>query len=978
MSNIVGDNDNILKYIKKENDDTEDSKNEDDDNIIIGIDLGTTNSCVSIWRNNNVEIIPDEFGNKTIPSCVSYTNVSKYIGIEAKKQKEINTENVFYEVKRIIGRQFDEKVVKDFSKYLSYKMIKNERGGVSLQSTVRDNAVFTPEEISANILMKMKSMAKIYLKKDIVNAVITVPAHFTDSQRQSTKDAAEIAGLNCLRMIHEPTAAALAYGVLDRSIKKVLDDVDGESEMTILVYDLGGGTLDCSLMKVNNGIFEVLGSAGISYFGGIDFDNRLMGFCMAKFSRQYFGGAELDNKKLSRVNLQKLRSQCELAKKILSDNLVTNIAIENFYEGKNLFVKITREQFENLCNDLFLLCMKSVDDILEECEVQIHEVDEVILVGGMTRMPRVRNLLSTKFTTPDGKKRINCSVNPDEAISVGAAVQGYILLNKGDAFSDSVTLIDVMPLSLGVEVMGECMDIVIKRNSPIPCEVSKMYSTDDDYIDSVIIKIYEGERMMTKNNTFVGEFILGNIPKYPRGMPEIEIVFNVDLNGIVTVTASEKENLEKNQIVVNSNKNGLKPYQIKALVEESRQQEVLDELERMKKVSYYEIDDLCSNVIMNVKHKDCKMSDKEKEKIKQDMMDTLDWLKSSHYSVRDIDEYENVSDSIKRKYGTLIIHGKIENDKVKAMSDVINATTLYKKDDDEEENEMKEAFGKALDSELGDTIGMTDQELTEMKELRKTLEDLCENVFQIIYSEIINLDKNHRKEILYHMDDMMLWLHSHERPTKRDYIEKIDWVNEMCNQISDHFENDSTMFNSLVTDCDNNLNSEKLEKICLMLTVMITNHQIPGSKAAVRVFEIRIQNALNHLYSFMDTPGNTKDLFEKKCEHFIEELNDECNKLYERSYGIFANKKNIMDEVMKVNVINEKQKIIKDNPDSQQKIFEENLDSQQSKGNKYGENAGMSIMELIHNKQNEELDDIIEKMLHEEIEDGKSKTHFFV
>lgn len=401
-----------------------------DEEIIIGIDLGTTNSCVCYWKDNNLVVIPDEKGNKTIPSYVSYTNVNKYVGTEAKNQSVINANNVYYEVKRLIGRKFSDNQVTKEKNLLSYKIIGDDNDNIRLLSTLipsteeEDYKIFTPEFISAQVLIKLKQMSQDYLNKKITKAVITIPARFTDSQRQATMDASKIAGLECVRMIHEPTAAAMAYGLTNRKLNT-------DELLNVIVYDFGGGTLDVSVVEIStnkNGenIFTVLGSAGNTHLGGADFDNRLCLFSMSRFKKQY-NLTKLDD--LSALSLQKLKQSCETAKKILSTKNKAYIAVKDFYDNKDMFFYITRQEFEVICADLLLLCLKPVEDILNICELEITNIKELILVGGMTRMPMIVDRLKQKFKiTP------NNSLNPDEAVAAGAAIQGYLLTHTDNPF----------------------------------------------------------------------------------------------------------------------------------------------------------------------------------------------------------------------------------------------------------------------------------------------------------------------------------------------------------------------------------------------------------------------------------------------------------------------------------------------------------------------------------------------------------------
>ena len=525
-NNDCNDNDcNVLDFIQSNNisdvafQNNMNNINNNKEDIIVGIDLGTSNSCICYWNNSSLVMIPDEKGNKTIPSYVGFTNISRYVGNDAKNQSVLNTSNVYYETKRLIGRKFSDPDVQREKGLLAYKIYGDENDNIKLESTLStldENKVFTPEEIASNVLTKLKHMANDYLKTKITKAVITVPARFNDKQRQATIDAAKIAGLDCVRIIHEPTAAAMAYGLGSRKLKK-------DEYINIIVYDFGGGTLDVSLVEIsanssNENIFTVLGSAGNTNLGGSDFDNRLQKYSIEMFKRKNKLKKIED---LSALSLQRLKQSCENAKKTLSTKNKAYVTVKEFYLSIDLLIPITREDFEIICGDLLLLSLKPIEDVLELQELTTDDIDEIIMVGGMTRMPMIMKRLEQKF-----KIKPNNSLNPDEAIAAGAAIQAYILNNNSNPFSESMRLLDICPLSMGVETIGGIMDILIPHGTIIPITVEKMYTTYEDYAESVLIKIYEGERQITRDNFFVGEFELKNIPKEPRGIPEIKVNFN--------------------------------------------------------------------------------------------------------------------------------------------------------------------------------------------------------------------------------------------------------------------------------------------------------------------------------------------------------------------------------------------------------------------------------------------------------------------
>lgn len=893
-----------------------------DEEIIIGIDLGTTNSCVCYWKDNNLVVIPDEKGNKTIPSYVSYTNVNKYVGTEAKNQSVINANNVYYEVKRLIGRKFSDNQVTKEKNLLSYKIIGDDNDNIRLLSTLipsteeEDYKIFTPEFISAQVLIKLKQMSQDYLNKKITKAVITIPARFTDSQRQATMDASKIAGLECVRMIHEPTAAAMAYGLTNRKLNT-------DELLNVIVYDFGGGTLDVSVVEIStnkNGenIFTVLGSAGNTHLGGADFDNRLCLFSMSRFKKQY-NLTKLDD--LSALSLQKLKQSCETAKKILSTKNKAYIAVKDFYDNKDMFFYITRQEFEVICADLLLLCLKPVEDILNICELEITNIKELILVGGMTRMPMIVDRLKQKFKiTP------NNSLNPDEAVAAGAAIQGYLLTHTDNPFSESVTLLDVTPLSLGVETCGGIMDILIPRNTVIPYTVDKLYTTDTDYAKTIDIKIYEGERQMSNDNIFIGEFELRNITEAPRGIPEILVSFNIDLNGIITVTATEKESNSSSSIIVNSNKGGLSQEEILFLVEEAKELEARDELERVRKMKHYQIDDMCSNVITNINNKNFKLSESDKEIIKKDIETTIIWLKEKKYYERDENELEDLLNNLKKRYGVLIIRGKLEDNdnEIKDANLEDKKTTNIYQDDDDANITQEKVFNIVEIEELG-LVGLSTPEVSELKELRKSLNDLCYQIFDIIDSSNFSIAENHKQELKDFVDDTLLWICSIEKPTKIDYKQKIDEINDACDKILSLYD-DSNLFQS-DNLYDIKTKQEELENLCLTLKIMLSENSIPLKTNQKKELVDLINNNLANIYN--------NEITEEECNNRINIINNICNDISLKLSGI---------NLKRVSVVNANA-IVTDYTNNSTKDITSN--------------NGTSIEELLLQRQNEEIEQII-------------------
>lgn len=810
---------------------------------IIGIDLGTTNSQVVIWRNNNYEIITDENGNNSIPSIVAFTNISRYIGEDAKNQTELNPKNVFYEVKRLIGRKIDDESIINDREFLTYDIIGDKDGNILLQG---DYKQYTPEEISSMILSKLKIMACNYLGKDITKAIITVPAYFNDSQRQATKDASLIAGLDCIRIINEPTAAALAYGFYNRSLQQEDKDIN------IMVYDYGGGTLDVSVLNITNGLFEVLGSVGNTHLGGTDFDTRIMQYCLKSFKTKY-GIDKINN--IQTLSIQKLKKACENAKKILSTSQKTIIAIKDFYDSKDLLITITQNKFIELCNDLLLISIKPIEEVLESCNLEKNDIDEIILVGGMTRVPIIRENIKNFF---NGKEP-NSTINPEEAVAIGASIQGYKLSHDDDPFSGSMTLLDITSLSLGIETYGGIMDILIDRNTIIPVSKSKMYTTDTDFETTVLIKVFEGERKLTKDNFLVGEFELKGIESLPRGLAKIEVTFSIDVNGIITVKAKDHNTNSSNSIIITGNKGRLKPEEINKLIQNAKEYELKDKIEKYKKQYYYEIDDLCNNIRYNLLHETLKLNEEDKKNINDEINKIEKWLKDTSFLEHTEDEYQEIIDKLKKNYGLLIFRTTYDTNNIKSNNVGINGTSIYNDNDDDEVN--LNTYEKIDDDEVG-------EDKDEIKHLRESLKELCNNIFDILGSKTLQIDESNIVKLREYIDDVLLWIHVHDKATKNDYKMKIDLINEQCDEIVNNHRD-------LFISSDKSRRKE-LEELCYYIKSSIDTKMFILNDKQLMKLDNKIIETLEWL---INTEDNNTTIYDNK----IEEINELCNSLYQEN-----------------------------------------------------------------------------------------------
>lgn len=884
---------------------------------VIGIDLGTRFSCVSVWRNKRFEIISDQFGNRTIPSMVAFYKSAKLVGYNALSMKEVDPGNTIYDIKRIIGRRMTDNCIDKIKNLITYDIIDDQTVHQNIliklnknDTSITHKSIYRPEEICAQILIEIKKMATNYLHRNIKKAVITVPAYFNDAQRQATLDSAKIAGLEILKIINEPTAAALAYGLGNKQWGK-------NSGGNIIIYDLGAGTLDVSLMNITNGVFRTLAMDGNIHLGGEDIDYLIMNHVLIEFKREN----KIKDLNISKLAQLKLKNSVENAKKILSIVEKAVICVDNFFDGKKLYYVITRKIFETICNEFFILCMQPLDNILKSAELTKNDIDDVILVGGSTRIPKVQKLILSFFKNTN-IKHLTASLNPDEVVSAGASIYGYILTHNEDPFSKNLVLLDITPLSLGVETLQKQMTIIIPRNTVIPTKKTKIFSTDTDDNDNVSIKIFEGERKLTKNNFHVGTFDLTGFEKGPRGYPTIKITFHIDINGILQVTAHEKKSDVLNSVKITSTwgaKGRLSKTEIDSIINEAEQNEQIDTLFSLKIGLVHKINSICNAIIINLNDDAYALTNADKKLIRIDVKNNLKWLKNKELTDLCAEELKKRENRLSKTYAPLIIQLNKKDSHFRDNNIVSNTAEIHGDDND---NENLEKYEKVV---IINDPAEYDKE--EIKALKKTISDLCQNISGVVNNPVSKFTEDDIMIVTDYLGSVHIWLYTTSANTSIEFIAKIDEINKFTEEIIKKYEE-----KKIFEKNDNFTIREELQLTCLTLNMSLKSNYFSLKESDVNKLTKIINKTMIWLLTHQSEDNRV--YFEK-----LDEISELCNIIHHST-----NKMKILETIN-----------LADNDENSDDADDNDIKQEIPKGNKIDEDIDSLINKLPDNlikKQN--------------------------
>jgi len=884
--------------------------------VIVGIDFGTRFSTVSIWRNNRLEVIPDIYGNRTIPSVVCYHKSAKLVGKNALMMKDINPSNTIYDVKRIIGRTIYDHDITLLQKMLNYKItgdggkfgnivIKLDGDEISGETTKR------PEEVASLIFRELKTMAETYLQCPVSNVVVTVPAYYRDSQRQAIKTAVQIAELNLIQLINEPSAAALAYGMGN---KKWINSEFGN----VLVYDWGAGTLDLSLLNINKGVFTVLGVCGHNQLGGEDIDYMLLNFAIKQF--------KMKNKLMkftpTKIAMMRLKNSCENAKKILSKTDKTMISVSCFHEKIDLMCQITVEEFNHLCHQVFLLAIEPLNDILKMTKLKKHKIDDVILVGGSTKIPKIKELILSFFKETK-ISQLNCSMNPDEVVSAGAAIRGYLHFNSHCPFGKDIMLIDSIPLNLGVETEESLMTTIVSRGNPIPIAKSMMFTTDTDYQTTINIKILEGQRKLSSDNNLLGILTLSGFKKSMRGVPKISVNFQVDSNGILQVTAVEKNSDISNSIQFNSNivmKGRLEQEQINKIIQDAMKTHTADTIYAMKLGYRHELHEFCRTIGQNINNAEFKLTSADRTSFKSIIKETLQWLKDVSDDDVDVMELEKKVKDYRKRYSALITLPK--KGKFKSLTDTEMGVDIHGDDKEKDEND---AF-----------IMFHDNSPSEIKDIKEEIGQLCQQLTNLITNPITTLDEKDVEHFNSYLESVNLWLYVVDSNTMTDYVAKINEINKFSENIFNKNE-------SLFSQKHNFTTYDEINITCKTLYSSIQDNFISIDEADRKIFLERIENEIEWL---MNHDHETDDIYQSR----LESLEQYSNQIYQKTNTIKTNKiSKLITETEE-----ELDEALKDLDPSISLTIEENLDDMMDKFDELEKSSlTKQVVDLKLNKKND-------------------------